>query len=120
MPESGAPFRGSGPLRELLASLPAAMAYVAGPDLVFEFVSDGYRQVLGGRDVIGRPFREALPEIARGPRLEALHQVLETGEPRLARGEEAWVRWPALSQGHGTSTRFTSRCTTRPAGSPAC
>ena len=36
---------------------------VAGPDLVFEFASDGYRQALGGRDVIGRPFREALPEV---------------------------------------------------------
>ncbi|HEX3961395.1 MAG TPA: PAS domain-containing protein, partial [Trebonia sp.] len=82
-----------GPLRELLASLPAAaVAYVAGPDLVFEFVSDGYRQGIGGRDVVGRPFREALPEVVGQPPFEALRQVLQTGEPRHARGTEVWVR----------------------------
>ncbi|HEX3961353.1 MAG TPA: PAS domain-containing protein, partial [Trebonia sp.] len=85
---------GLGPLRELLASLPAAVAYVAGPDLVFEFASDRYRRLLGGRDVIGRPFREALPEPACRPRFEALCEVLRTGEPRHVRGEEAWVRRP--------------------------
>ena len=56
---------GLGLLCELLASLPAALAYVSGPDLVFEFVSDGYRQSLGGRELIGRPFREAVPEVRR-------------------------------------------------------
>jgi PAS domain S-box-containing protein len=80
-------------LRELLATLPAAaVAYVAGPDLVFEFVSDGYRQGIGGRDVVGRPFREALPEVVGQPPLEALREVLQTGEPRRARGTEVWVR----------------------------
>ena len=67
---------GLGLLRELLASLPAAVAYVAGPDLVFEFASDGYRQAVGGRDLIGRPFREALPEVVGQPPFEALRQVL--------------------------------------------
>jgi PAS domain-containing protein len=81
-------------LRELLGSLPAAVAYVAGPDLVFEFASDGYRRVLGGRDVIGRPFREAVPEVVGRPRFEALRQVLRTGEPRQFRGEEAWLARP--------------------------
>ncbi|MCW2929670.1 MAG: domain S-box-containing protein [Actinomycetia bacterium] len=85
---------GFGPLRELLASLPAAMAYLAGPDLVFEFASDGYRQAVGGRDPIGRPYHEAIPEIARGPRFKALHEVLQTGEIRYARGEQAVVRRP--------------------------
>ncbi|HEX3963780.1 MAG TPA: SpoIIE family protein phosphatase [Trebonia sp.] len=85
---------GFGLLRELLASLPAAMAYVAGPDLVFEFVSDGYRQAVGGRDLIGRPYHEAIPEVACGPRFKALHEVLQTGETRHARGEQAVVRQP--------------------------
>src|SRR5271168_1065812 len=85
---------GFGPLRELLASLPAALAYLAGPDLVFEFASDNYRQAVGGRDLIGRPYHEAIPEIARGPRFTALHEVLQTGETRYARGEQAVVRRP--------------------------
>jgi serine/threonine-protein kinase RsbW len=76
------------------------VAYVAGPDLVFEFVSDGYRQVIGGRDVVGRPFREALPEVAGPPRFEALRQVLQTGEPRQARGEGVWVRRKGAAPEH--------------------
>ena len=80
-------------MRELLATLPAAaVAYVAGPDLVFEFASDGFRQAIGGRDVIGRPFREALPEVVSQPPFEALRQVLRTGEAHQSRGEEVWVR----------------------------
>ncbi|MCW2935386.1 MAG: putative sensor protein [Actinomycetia bacterium] len=85
---------GPGPLRELLASLPAAVAYVAGPDLVFEFASDAYRQALGRRDMIGRPLREVRPEIVGQPPYEVPRRVLETGEPRQVRGEEVWVRRP--------------------------
>ncbi|HEX3964555.1 MAG TPA: SpoIIE family protein phosphatase [Trebonia sp.] len=78
-------------LRELLASLPAALAYVAGPDLVVEFVSDGFRQGLGGRELVGRPFRDAVPEAVGQPLFEAIRQVLKTGETRQGRGEEIWV-----------------------------
>jgi PAS domain S-box-containing protein len=83
---------GLGRLREVLANQPAALAYVAGPDLVFEFASDGYRQALGWRDLIGRPYREAVPEVVGQPRFEALREVLRTGEPRQVRGEEVRLR----------------------------
>jgi PAS domain S-box-containing protein len=90
-PGPGPSFGGLGMLQELLARLPAALAYVTGPDLVFEFASDGYRQTVGGRELIGRPFREAVPEAVGQPPFVALRQVLQTGEPRQARGEEVWV-----------------------------
>ena len=61
------------------------------PDLVIEFASDGFRQGLGGRELIGRPFREAVPEVVGQPLFEALSQVLKTGEFREGRGEEIWV-----------------------------
>jgi PAS domain S-box-containing protein len=80
--------------------LSAAVAYVAGPDLVFEFASDGYRQILGGSELIGRPFREAVPEVAGRPRSEALRQVLQTGEPCEALREEVRVRRPGKEPGH--------------------
>ena len=83
---------GPGPLPELLESMPAAVAYVAGPDLVFEFASDAYRQALGKRDMIGRPLREVRPEAVGQPMYEALGQVLQTGEPRRFRGKEVRVR----------------------------
>ncbi len=89
-PGSGSP----GLSCELLASLPAAVAYVSGPDLVFEFVSDVYRQALGERDVIGRPYREALPEAVSQPLFETLRQVLRTGGARQLRGQEVRARQP--------------------------
>src|SRR5260221_13867864 len=81
-----------GPLHELLDSLPAAaVAYVAGPDLVFEFASDGYRQVIGGRDGLGRPLREALPEVVGPPPVEVLRPGLRAGEAPPARRGGGWL-----------------------------
>jgi PAS domain S-box-containing protein len=36
--------------RELLSSLPAAVAYLAGPDLVVEFANEAYRRLVGGQE----------------------------------------------------------------------
>ena len=93
-PDRGTDSAGVRLLCDLLGSLPAALAYVRGPDLVFEFASDGYRKALGGRDVIGRPFREVLPEAVGCPLFETLHQVLRTGQPRQAHGQELWLSQP--------------------------
>ena len=91
---------GPAPLCELLAILPAGVAYVAGPDLVFEFVNDVYQRAIGERDVIGRPYREALPEVAGRPRYTAIREVLQTGETRHVRGKEAWLRRPGAAPEH--------------------
>jgi PAS domain S-box-containing protein len=88
---------GAEPLRKLLAGLPAGVAYVSGPDLVFEFASDRFRQALGGRDLIGRPYREALPEVVGQPRFQALRRVAETGEPCQVRGEEIRLARPGAA-----------------------
>jgi PAS domain S-box-containing protein len=99
MASIGCPDRGTDPgevarLCEVLVGMPAALAYVAGPDLVFEFASDRYRQALGGRELVGRPYREALPEVVGQPQFEALSQVLRTGESRQVRAEELRPRRP--------------------------
>jgi len=91
-PSRGPSFGELGLLCELLSSLPAALAYVAGPDLVFEFASDGYRAALGGRELIGRPLLEAVPEVVGQPPVEALRLVMQTGEPCQARGQEVRLR----------------------------
>ncbi|MGE5135108.1 MAG: SpoIIE family protein phosphatase [Gemmatimonadota bacterium] len=77
-------------LRGLLTSLPAAVAYLAGPDLVIEFANDIYCELAGKRDLLGRPLAEAVPEVAEQGRLDLLHRILRTGEP--ARGSETEVR----------------------------
>ena len=83
-----------GLLRQLFASLPAAVAYATGPDLVFQFANEEYQQLFGGRDLIGLPLREALPELAGQGRFEALDLVVQTGEPFVGRGSELWIRRP--------------------------
>ncbi len=77
----------------LLRGLPVAVAYVAGPDLVFECANEEYRRVAGGRGLIGRPLREALPDLGLA-RLEMVQSVARSGRPCQGRESEVWVRRP--------------------------
>jgi PAS domain S-box-containing protein len=74
-------------MRELLTSLPAAVAYLSGPGLTVEFANDACYRLIGDRDVLGRPLGEVLPELAG--EMEILEQIMKTGEP--VRGSEARV-----------------------------
>jgi PAS domain-containing protein len=76
---------------ELLSSLPAAVAYLAGPDLVVEFANEAYRRLVGGRDVVGLPPQQALPELSGGACLEILAQVMEAGQPVGGGENGVWV-----------------------------
>ncbi len=61
------------------------MVVLRGPEYVFELANDAYYQLIGHRDIIGRPAFEALPD-ARGQGFEALLAgVMETGVPFIGR-----------------------------------
>jgi PAS domain S-box-containing protein len=77
--------------REILSCLPAAVAYLSGPDLVVEFANEAYRRLVGGRDVVGLPPRKALPDLSGGASLEILRQAWRTGQPRSARENEVKI-----------------------------
>jgi PAS domain S-box-containing protein len=77
-------------MREVIASLPAAVAYLSGPDLVVDFANDACFELVGDRDLIGRPLREGLPELGEQGEIEILIRILETGQ--TVRGSEAPVR----------------------------
>lgn len=64
---------------------PAGIALLRGRDLVFEVANPGYRELIGGRDVVGKPLREALPELEGQGFYELLDSVLETNEPYIGR-----------------------------------
>ncbi len=53
-------------LDRVVTQLPVAVAVMEGAELRFRALSAAYRQVIGGRDVVGRPIREALPELSGG------------------------------------------------------
>ena len=72
-------------LREVFAQAPAFLAVLRGQDHVFEYVNTAYYQLVGHRELVGRPLFEALPEV-RGQGFEVLlNRVLETGEPFIGR-----------------------------------
>ncbi len=68
-------------LRGLFAQAPGIMAVLRGPDHVFELTNQSYMQLVGHRQVIGKPMRDALPEVVGQGFLELLDRVYRSGEP---------------------------------------
>ncbi|HSR65116.1 MAG TPA: PAS domain-containing protein, partial [Xanthomonadaceae bacterium] len=68
-------------LMMLFAQAPSVMAVVREPGHVFELANAAYQEVVaGGRPLIGRSYREALPELEGQGYFELLDQVAATGE----------------------------------------
>jgi CheY-like chemotaxis protein len=72
-------------LRELFEQAPAIMCILSGPEHIFTLANTRYLQVIGNRSIIGKPIREALPEIENQGFLELLDAVYATGEPVVGR-----------------------------------
>ncbi|HZR71972.1 PAS domain-containing protein [Bradyrhizobium sp.] len=68
-------------LAQLFRQAPGFMALLEGPDHVFGFVNPAYQQLIGHRDVVGHPLREALPEVTSQGFFDLLNRVYSTGEP---------------------------------------
>jgi signal transduction histidine kinase len=70
-------------LRDLIAQAPALVAILRGPDHVFEMVNREYAKATGRseRDLIGKPVRDALPEIGTQVFIDLLDEVYTTGKP---------------------------------------
>jgi signal transduction histidine kinase len=64
--------------------VPAIVNFLRGPDLVFQSAHPETIRRLGGRDIIGKPLLEAIPEYRDQPFPQILRRVLETGEPYSA------------------------------------
>lgn len=68
---------------EVIRDAPAFIATLHGPEHVFEMANPAFRDLLGGRELVGRPVREASPELAEAEWEEILDRVYRTGEPFL-------------------------------------
>jgi PAS domain S-box-containing protein len=73
--------RERGRFAEVFHLAPAFIATLRGPDHVFEMTNEAYIRLVGGRDVIGRPVAEALPEVIEQGFVDLLDRVRTTGEP---------------------------------------
>jgi PAS domain S-box-containing protein len=73
-------------LRQLFDHAPGFMAVLRGPDLVFEMMNASYFQLVGHRDLVGKPVRAALPEVEGQGFFELLDEVYRSGEAFTGRG----------------------------------
>lgn len=67
-------------LASIIEQAPAFMAVLRGPDHVFELANERYLEIVGGRDIIGKPISQALPEIVDQGFVHLLDQVYRTGK----------------------------------------
>ncbi|MBA4141985.1 MAG: PAS domain-containing protein [Nitrosospira sp.] len=67
-------------LEEVFRHAPSFLQVLRGPEFVFEFANDAYYQLVGQRELIGRPAFEAIPESAEGGYQHRLNEVMATGK----------------------------------------
>jgi signal transduction histidine kinase len=67
-------------LSQLVLQAPAAMCLLQGPDFVYELVNPSYQQLFAGRQLLGQPLLQAVPELQGSPVWERLQEVYRTGQ----------------------------------------
>jgi CheY-like chemotaxis protein len=81
----------------LFEQTPVAFAVLTGPDVVYSIANQAYREVVGDRDVRGKPILEALPEL-KGQGFDTLaREVMRTGKAYV--GREALVKLDRMRTG---------------------
>ena len=68
-------------LMDLFMQAPGFVAVLSGPDHVVQIHNSAYAQMIGHREISGKPIREALPEVQGQGYFEFLDNVYATGEP---------------------------------------
>ncbi len=79
-------------LVEMFMQAPGFVAILTGPDHRFQMHNQAYGQLIGHRDIAGKPLREALPELAGQGYYEFLDAVFETGEAYEGRESQAQLQ----------------------------
>ena len=77
-------------LRRLFKEAPGFMCLLSGPQHVVEFVNDAHKRLFGDRHAVGKPFREAFPDIA-DQGFPYIDRVRASGERFIARAAPVLV-----------------------------
>ncbi len=72
-------------LRNLFNQAPGFVAVLTGENHVFEIVNEAYYQLVGHRDIIGKPLLEALPEMRGQVYANLLDEVRGSGKAFIGR-----------------------------------
>jgi PAS domain S-box-containing protein len=79
-------------LVDIFQRAPAFMCVMRGPEHRFEFVNQRYLPLVGQRELIGRPAREAMPELEGQGMFELYDAVYRGGQPVERRNERLLLR----------------------------
>jgi PAS domain S-box-containing protein len=71
-------------LQRLFEQAPGFMAVMRGPQHIFELCNQSYLRLIGHRDILGRPVRDALPDVEGQGFFEALDSAYMTGAPYIS------------------------------------
>jgi PAS domain S-box-containing protein len=92
-------------LHALLSQVPAAIAIVRGPEHRYELSNALNQELAGGRELVGKTVREALPELAAQGIEAMLDRVYRTGDPMI--GKELRLELPGAG-GRPARTAYLS------------
>lgn len=81
-------------LHRLFMQAPAALAIVRGPELRYELSNPLNQELTGGRDLIGKPAREALPDLVDQGIVAQVEEVYRTGKPFIKQELPVVVQGP--------------------------
>ncbi len=85
-------------LYDLFMQAPAIIAVLKGPEHTFELANPRYMQLVGiNREIIGRPIREALPELSNQGFYDILDDVYQSGKSFT--GNEVYVKLDSNNDG---------------------
>jgi PAS domain S-box-containing protein len=79
-------------LKAAFQQAPGYIAVVSGPDHTFELANDAYHRLTGHRVLVGKPIREALPELVSQGYVEVLDEITATGNPYVGRAERVYLK----------------------------
>jgi PAS domain S-box-containing protein len=72
-------------LRGLFQQAPGFMAALSGPEHVFTMANTAYLRLIGRENIVGKPVREALPEVVGQGFIDLLDRVYHSGQPFVGR-----------------------------------
>lgn len=74
--------------RRMFEQAPGFIFTLHGPSHVFDFANHTFYRLFGPRDVVGKPVREAFPDVEGQGFFELIDQVYNTGQRHIARAAE--------------------------------
>lgn len=90
-------------LRGLFQQAPGFIAALSGPEHVFTMANTAYLRLIGRENIVGKPVREALPEVVGQGFIDLLDRVYHSGQPFVGRSIRIFLE---QSAGDAREERF--------------